>query len=110
MVGTVVRLLVLLPLLVVCLSGVHGCSNDPAQGIIGDYQAESGKKLILRLKPGGEGEWTLEGETAAFTWEYGARGLILHTKGGGLIHGDVANDAVTLDLPAVGRITLHKQR
>lgn len=98
---------------VLALLGLAACSG--ADQIAGAYEATIGpaaavKKLVLHLKPDGEGDWTVDGETVPFKWERKSNALLLHAKGGGVITGTLHNDELGLELPAVGKITLRKAR
>lgn len=82
--------------------------------VSGHYEAsygESGrdKTIVLELREGGQGSWTADGESIAFKWDMRDGEVLLHTKAGGIIRAVARGEALTTDLPGVGKLVFRRQ-
>jgi hypothetical protein len=66
--------------------------------------------VALTLQAGGKGQWTPEQESTSLRWEERGGAIWLHLKTGGVMVAQPvpAQQALTLDLPGVGALTLRK--
>lgn len=66
--------------------------------------------VALTLQAGGKGQWTAEQESTPLRWEERRNALWLHLKTGGVMVAQPVpgQQALTLELPGVGALTLRK--
>jgi hypothetical protein len=66
--------------------------------------------VTLVLQAGGKGQWTAEQESTPLRWEERSGDLWLHLKTGGVVVARPVprQEALVLDLPGVGSLTLRK--
>lgn len=96
-------LLLLLPLLLCC-----GPDHDSLAGNYHSRQEsdDQGPAVMLELQDDGNGSWTVSGGAAvAFTWSQEHGKVVLRTKNGGLVAGELEGDAIMLGLPGMRRLT-----
>lgn len=67
-------------------------------------------ELTLTLESGGNGRWTVAGESTPLRWEERGGALWLHLKSGGVLTArPITGPAgLALDLPGIGSLTLRK--
>lgn len=88
------------------------CESKPSRE--GRYVGPAGQGLAapvtLELQAGGKGQWTAEQESTPLRWEERRGALWLHLKSGGVLVAQPvpAEQALTLELPGVGSVTLRK--
>jgi hypothetical protein len=77
-------------------------AGQPGQGPAGE--------VTLVLQSGGKGQWTTDQETTSLRWEERSGALWLHLKTGGVMVARPVNgqQALALDLPGAGSLTLRK--
>ncbi|MGA3117951.1 MAG: hypothetical protein ABSF90_26400 [Syntrophobacteraceae bacterium] len=94
----------------ICLAALPGCDDTTA--VPGRYVAEStgeqGQRIDLELEPDGQGSWTSEDDRIDFKWESQAAGILLHTKAGGIIEGNLSEGVIEFTIPGTGRVTFTK--
>jgi hypothetical protein len=103
-------------LLVLLLIGLllWACESKPSWD--GRYVGQAGQGLAapvtLVLQAGGKGQWTAEQESTPLRWEERSGALWLHLKTGGVIVAQPAlgQQALTVDLPGFGSLTLRKNQ
>jgi hypothetical protein len=81
----------LLIVLAVCALAVSAC--QPERGVAGRYEAprpggEPGT-VVLELKEGGKGSWTLDDGFVEFRWEVRNGRIVIHTPTGGAVAGEL---------------------
>ncbi len=98
------RLVAIGLLAVVSLTGLAGCRDTTAfASLAGTYAGEiNNKDVQLLLSPDGKGEWSVDYETVACTWEPIEGGLLLRTKDGGVILAQADAGVLRLRLPVAG--------
>jgi len=67
-------------------------------------------EVALTLQAGGKGQWTAERESTPLRWEERSGAIWLHLKTGGVMVAKPmpAQQALTVELPGVGALTLRK--
>jgi hypothetical protein len=80
---------------------------------IGTYRAEADKlpkqaEMIMELKANGDGAWKMGDEEIPFTWYVKSGELRINTKGGGVIVGSTAANAIQIILPGIGPLRFKK--
>jgi hypothetical protein len=101
----------LAPLLLIGLL-IYACESKSSWE--GRYVGPPGKGLAgtvaLTLQAGGKGQWTAEQESTSLRWEERNGAIWLHLKNGGVMVAKPipALQAVAVDLPGVGALTLRK--
>jgi len=73
------------------------------------------EEMILELKGNGDGLWRIASDEAVgtftevpFVWYIKQRELRVNTKGGGVIVGEIENDAIHMTLPGAKKMTFRK--
>jgi hypothetical protein len=105
------RVFALLALLVIGLLGWACDSKHPWEG---RYAGQPGQgpagSVTLVLQADGKGQWTADQESTPLRWEERSGALWLHLKTGGVMVAQAvpAQQALSLDLPGVGSLTLLK--
>jgi hypothetical protein len=88
------------------------CSKDRNR-LAGRYVAEDnkGKQLqtvLLELKSNGEGSWATEEDNISFRWEIKGEEILVHTKSGGVIIGNIVGETIKINLPGVSMHSFKK--
>jgi hypothetical protein len=86
---------------------------ESRDGYIGTYRAEADKlpkqtEMIMELKANGDGAWKMGDEEIPFTWYVKSGELRINTKGGGVIVGSTASNAIQVTLPGTGLLHFKK--
>ena len=99
-------------LLVTLLLLLPGCGPDH-DTLAGRYHAKRGEAplISLELADDGTGAWTVEGGASmSFNWSVEQDKVVLRTKTGGLVAGQLNGDAIILQLPGEERLTFVPSR
>jgi hypothetical protein len=99
-------------LLALLLIGLLSWSCESKHSWEGRYAGQPGPagSVALVLQAGGKGQWTAEQESTPLLWEERSGALWLHLKTGGVMVAQPVPEqqALTLELPGVGSLTLRK--
>lgn len=101
-------------LLALLLIGMLGWACESKPSWEGRYAGQSGQgpagSVTLVLQAGGKGQWTADQESTLLRWEERSGALWLHLKTGGVMVAQPVpgQQALTLELPGVGSLTLRK--
>ncbi len=78
-----------------------GC--DSKEKYVGKYilmkTGNQGVNLELELKADGQGSWTADIDNVTFRWEITGKKILLHTRTGGVIEGEITDNMIHLRLP-----------
>jgi hypothetical protein len=86
-------------------------SNSLWEGrYVGQPGQDPAGAVALTLQAGGKGQWTAEQESTPLRWEERRNALWLHLKTGGVMIAQPVpgQQALTIELPGVGALTLRK--
>jgi hypothetical protein len=97
----------------VCLLFMLLLACESRDSYIGTYRVEVDRlpkktEVVMELKANGDGLWKMADEEIPFTWYVKSGELRINTKGGGVIVGSVAADAIQVILPGTGVLFLKK--
>ena len=101
------RLPLLFPTVFLLMFALAACSGEP-RSLDGTYQSRltDGRSVTLEFKTGGEGAWSVaDAETVPFKWSVEKNDLVLRTRTGGLVSGELQGDAIRIQLPGVETMT-----
>lgn len=84
-----------------------GCS--PLSDLPGAYQADhqglNGKvRVVMVMAEDGSGKWEISGENVPFLWRERAGVVLIHTREGGVVEGQVESRGLRMDVPGVGKL------
>jgi hypothetical protein len=90
------------------------CSCSGGLDVAGRYEASNpsgGPPLMLELKNDGNGSWSIAKEEVAFAWEPADSAVLLHSKSGGVITGQLRSDgSIEINMPGVGEFRFLRVR
>ncbi len=59
-------------------------------------------QIELELKADGQGSWATDTDNVSFRWDVIGGKLLLHTRTGGVIEGEISGHTVSLRFPVIG--------
>lgn len=81
-----------------------GCDNK--ENYVGKYLlVKTGNEAVpveLELKADGQGSWSTDSDNVSFKWEVIGEKILLHTRTGGVISGEITDNTIHFKLPVIG--------
>jgi hypothetical protein len=111
MVSIMTRLKFCLLIILVFILPVAACTkNEQYAGI---YTSQRGNEtesmaITIELKENGNGIFRANEEESSFAWEIRNHKILIHTKSGGIITGEINNQSMVIKLPGNKFRTLQK--
>jgi hypothetical protein len=72
------------------------------------HNAPDGEEISIELKENGHGNWMVGDEDVEIRWEIRKRQLVLHTKSGGVVIGELSGDKIEIKQADGGYLILEK--
>lgn len=83
-----------------------GAGCDGKEQYVGKYlMIPTGNQTVsveLELKADGQGSWATDTDNVSFRWDIIGGKLLLHTRTGGVIEGEISDQTISLRFPVIG--------